>query len=110
MAAQSLRNGFVYLLHLDAPLSPNSPSRHYIGWCYHVPSRMQQHLKGRGSRFMQVARERGIGFQIARIWPGDRGWERCLKNRKEAPRLCPICRKAHDPRQLALDLPEEDLL
>jgi hypothetical protein len=96
----------IYLLHLDSPLSPSSPSRHYIGYTRHVPSRMQAHLTGRGARFMQVARERGIGFVISRTWQGDRSFERRLKNRKEGPRLCPICRKAHAI--MALEL--EDLL
>jgi len=53
---------------------------------------------------MQVARERGISFQIAAIWPGDRSYERQLKNKKSAPRFCPICRKAHDPNQFVMDI------
>jgi len=40
--------GFVYLLHLDAPLSPKHTARHYLGYTTHVPSRMQAHLTGRG--------------------------------------------------------------
>lgn len=103
-------NGFVYLIHLDAPLSPKHTSRHYIGWAFNVSSRMQQHFKGRGSRFMAVAKERGISWQLAATWPGDRTYERQLKQKKHAARLCPICKQAHDPRQLTLALPEEDLL
>jgi hypothetical protein len=59
----------------------------------------------------QVAKERGIGFQIVRIWPGDRTLECQLKNQKNAPKLCPICRVAHKVPvgQLTLDL-EDDLL
>jgi hypothetical protein len=103
--------GYVYLIHLDAPLSPKSASRHYIGYTKHVPSRMQQHARGRGARFMAVAKERGISWSIARIWPGDRGWERALKNRHDAPRLCPICRRMPPKDQLSFvaDL-EEDYL
>jgi hypothetical protein len=71
---------------------------------------MEAHFKGRGARFMQVARERGIGFVIARTWQGDRTMERRLKNRHEAPRLCPLCRQAPPAGQLVLDLPDEDLL
>jgi hypothetical protein len=102
------RPSFVYLLHLDAPLSDRHTARHYLGFCYHIPSRMAKHSAGTGARFMQVAKERGIGFQIARIWPGDRSFERQLKNQKNAPKLCPICRRAH-PNQLMMDL-EGDLL
>jgi predicted GIY-YIG superfamily endonuclease len=102
--------GYVYLLHLDAPLSPKHTARHYLGYTTHLPSRMQAHLTGRGARFMQAAHERGISFVIAAVWPGDRSYERKLKNQKRGPKLCPICRRAHDPRQLTLDLADEDLL
>jgi hypothetical protein len=101
--------GYCYLLHLDQPLNPTRPARHYLGYTKHLPSRMAAHLEGRGARFMQVARERGIGFVISRVWPGDRTFERKLKNRKEAPRLCPICQKRAPAGQLAMDL-SDDLL
>src|SRR3712207_3017914 len=102
--------GYVYLLHLDAPLSKKHTAQHYIGFTRHMPSRMVAHRTGRSrARFMQVAHERGIGFRIARIWPGDRTFERKLKSRHEAPRLCPICKHTPPAGQLALDL-EEDLL
>ena len=99
---------YVYLLHLDRPLSERHTARHYIGYTKHLPSRMEAHFKGRGARFMQVVKERNISWCIARIWQGDRLFERQLKNRKEAPRLCPICRR-NPPNQLQLDL-DEDLL
>ncbi len=99
---------YVYLIHLDQPLSPKSPSRHYIGYTRHLPSRMEAHFKGRGSRFMQVARERNISWCIARTWIGDRVFERILKNKKCAPRLCPICQRT-PPGQMIMDL-DEDLL
>ena len=100
---------YVYLIHLDQPLSPNSPSRNYIGYTRHLPSRMEAHFKGRGARFMQVARERNISWCVARIWPGDRVHERLLKRRKNAPKMCPICQRTPPAGQLTLDL-EEDLL
>jgi len=104
--------GYCYLLHLDAPLNPNRPARHYLGYTRHLPSRMEAHLTGRGARFMQVARERKIGFVISRVWPGDRAFERKLKRRKEAPRLCPICRAQPPTDQLPLAFPDplDDLL
>ncbi len=101
--------GFVYLLHFDRPLSEKHTAQHYIGWAYRLDSRMQQHIKGRGARFTQVANERGIGYVIARSWQGSRTYERQLKNRKCARKLCPICQAAHDARQLTMNL-EEDLL
>jgi len=99
----------VYLLHFSRPISEKHTARHYIGWAYHLGSRIQQHLHGRGARLTQVALERGITFEIAAIWPGDRTYERKLKNQKRGPKLCPLCRRAHDPRQQVMDL-EEDLL
>lgn len=101
--------GTVYLLHFDRPISDRHTAQHYIGWAYHLGSRANQHLAGRGARLTQIAKERGIGFVIAAAWPGDRHYERRLKNRKNAPKLCPICRKAHDLNQLTMEL-EEDLL
>jgi len=56
-----------------------------------------------------VAHERGIGFVVAATWPGSRSFERQIKRRKNAPRYCPICRRARqqDQRQM-MDL--DDLL
>ena len=106
---------YIYLLHFDEAIGSDKArgkAQHYIGSAYNLSSRMQQHMTGRGARLTQVLKERGIGFTIARIWPGDRRFERKLKNRKQAPRLCPICRARSQPGQLPLDLPDplDDLL
>lgn len=84
----------VYLIHLNKPLSPNHTSRHYIGFATDVDARIQTHLKGGtgAARFMQVAKERNIDWVVARTWSGGtRSFERSLKNRKNASKLCPIC-------------------
>lgn len=81
----------VYLIHLNRPLSPDSPSRHYIGYSDDLDRRLDKHITGNGSRFMEVAKERRISWRVARTWDGGRTLERKLKNRKEAPALCPIC-------------------
>lgn len=107
---QQHRGGVVYLLHFERPISEQHTAQHYLGWAYHLGSRIEAHLHGRGARLTQVAKARGITFEIAAVWPGDRTYERKLKNQKHAPRLCPICRRAFDPRQLTLDLESEDLL
>jgi hypothetical protein len=83
--------GTVYLLHFDRPISPNHTTQHYLGWTSYLPARALAHLFGRGARLTQVAHERKIGFVIARVWPGDRWYERKLKRQKNGPRLCPIC-------------------
>src|SRR5689334_487460 len=92
MKGEPIRCGTIYLLHFDRPISDKHTAQHYTGWTTYLPGRALAHLRGRGARLTQVALERGIGFCIARTWPGDRDFERRLKNRKEGPRLCPICR------------------
>lgn len=81
----------VYLLHFDRPISPNHSCRHYLGWTMNLPKRLEAHRKGQGARLCEVAMERGIGFDLARVWAGTRRLERRLKNRKNGPKLCPIC-------------------
>lgn len=81
----------VYLLHFERPISPDHTTRHYLGWTNDLYRRLRAHEQGRGARLTQVALERGISWQLVAIWPGDRGYERLLKRRKCAPRLCPIC-------------------
>lgn len=84
--------GVVYLLHFEDRINPAHPCQHYIGWAADLGPRINAHRNGTGARLTQVAAERGIGFKVARVWPdADRHFERKLKNRKEAPRLCPIC-------------------
>lgn len=87
----------VYLLHFSHPIAANHTCRHYIGVADDLGARIAQHRAGTGARLTQVAKERGIGFVVARIWEdGDRTLERRLKDRHEGPRLCPICNRAHD--------------
>jgi predicted GIY-YIG superfamily endonuclease len=82
--------GTVYLLHLHGKIAGHAG--HYIGFSTNLEQRIQDHENGRGARLMEVAKERGIGFRIARLWRGQtRSFERCLKNRKNAPQLCPVC-------------------
>lgn len=84
-----------YLLHFERPISPKSTCQHYIGFANNLEARVSYHRKGRsGVRLLEVAHERGIGFEVARVWEdGSKQLERQLKNRKNAPQLCPICQK-----------------
>lgn len=84
---------YCYLLHFDRPISPDHTCQHYLGYARDsVMKRAIEHLNGRGARLTQVAKERGIGFRIVRIWRnGTRRLERQLKNGKRGTRLCPIC-------------------
>lgn len=79
----------VYLLHFEPAYKH---ARHYCGYADDVEPRINAHLHGRGARLTQVAHDAGCALILARVWPdGDRTLERRIKNRKAAPRLCPIC-------------------
>ncbi|HET9970361.1 MAG TPA: hypothetical protein VFQ68_19160 [Streptosporangiaceae bacterium] len=81
--------GTVYLIHFDQPVSDHA--RHYLGWTSDLDARLDDHRQGRGARLMEVLRERGIGWHLARTWEGTRNRERAIKARAEGPRLCPDC-------------------
>ena len=79
----------VYLLHFE---SPYQHARHYIGWAKDIDARVSAHVSGRGSKLTQAVHYAGIAMQLVRKWTGEtRGFERKLKNRKNAAQLCPIC-------------------
>jgi hypothetical protein len=44
-----------------------------------------------GARLMEVVTDAKIDWKVARTWNGDRKLERRLKNRHNAPALCPRC-------------------
>lgn len=83
----------VYLIHFEKPFRH---ARHYIGFVEHARNlnrRLEHHRAGRGSRLLRAVAQAGISFEIVRIWAeGDRSFERKLKNRKEAPTFCPVCK------------------
>lgn len=81
--------GFVYLLHFDRPLNGFS---HYVGWTKDVEKRIEAHRAGRGAILTRRLKRAGIGFQLARTWPGDRKLEHQLKRQKQARMLCPVCK------------------
>jgi len=80
--------GFVYLLHFDRPYKH---AAHYMGWALDVEVRVKQHRAGKGAKLMRVIKDAGIGFELARTWPGDRKLEYRLKRQRQARKLCPIC-------------------
>ncbi len=81
----------VYLLHFEQPISPGHPAQHYIGSAKMLIGRLDIHHDCPDARLLQVAKERGIGFALARTWPGGRQEERRIKRWKMGRRLCPIC-------------------
>lgn len=99
----------IYLIHFDRPyVSANGKGRagHYLGWTTDLAARLEAHRHGKGARLMEVIKAAGIGWALARTWPGDRKRERELKNMGGASRRCPHCgitpqadHKPHGPRQ-----------
>jgi predicted GIY-YIG superfamily endonuclease len=85
---------FCYMLHFSASFSH---SRHYIGTTHDVVKRVTRHMKGQSNvGFLNAALASGIHFTLVRVWSGGHDVERKLKDRKDAPRQCPICnRKFH---------------
>jgi predicted GIY-YIG superfamily endonuclease len=82
------RTGTVYLLHFDQPYRH---ARHYVGWALNVKRRLAEHEAGRGARLLAVVRAAGIGWQLARMWPGSRARERQIKRQGGHARHCPLC-------------------
>jgi predicted GIY-YIG superfamily endonuclease len=80
--------GTVYLIHFDKPYKH---ARHYLGWAQQLNRRLRHHEAGTGARLLQVIREKGITWTVARTWPGDRHLEAELKRDKHNSRMCPIC-------------------
>jgi len=80
--------GTIYLLHFDRPYQH---ARHYTGWTLDLDNRLAKHAAGRGARLLQIAAAFGIGWHLARTWPGTRNLERALKRQGGASRRCPLC-------------------
>jgi predicted GIY-YIG superfamily endonuclease len=81
--------GTVYLIHFSEPYKH---ARHYTGWSTNLKARLRDHGNGHGARLMEVLKDAGIGWELSRTWENvDRNFERRLKRRGGAARICPIC-------------------
>lgn len=83
--------GTCYLLHFDRPYRH---AQHYLGWARNLEARLAEHATGSGgraARLIQVVTAAGIGYTLARTWPGSRGRERQLKRQGGHSRHCPLC-------------------
>lgn len=83
--------GYLYLIHFTIPYKH---ARHYLGFTKDLPARLMQHRIGQGANLMRVIEEAGIPWKVSRLWVGDRYLERSLKNTRNVPKLCPVCRQA----------------
>ncbi len=83
--------GTIYLLCWAK--TPYKHATHYLGWSSvgKLESRLAAHRAGRGARLMEVIKEAGIEWTLARTWQGDRNRERQLKRQGGKSRLCPMC-------------------
>jgi predicted GIY-YIG superfamily endonuclease len=97
VSGRARQAGTVYLLHFDQPYKH---ARHYVGWASNVKRRLAEHQAGHGARLLAVVRAAGIGWQLARMWPGSRARERQIKRQGGHARKCPLCgvRPRHLPR------------
>ena len=89
-----MKTNGVYLIHFEPKFKH---AKHYLGYTDDIERRFGDHQKGRGARLTQVVVEAGHELKLVRMWPGeDRNFERSLKNRKNAPKLCPCCNETLD--------------
>lgn len=91
--------GTVYLLCFGEhgrPVTGNRVARHYLGWTEAgVDDRLAAHLAGVGSPLVAAVVRDGGTVRLVRTWSDvDRHFERRLKRRAEATRLCPACVQA----------------
>lgn len=82
--------GQVYVLHFEPAFRH---ARHYIGFAVNAEKRIRQHRLGlsKCGKLPAAAVAAGCELQVAAIAPGSRWYERWLKNRGSAARVCPIC-------------------
>ncbi len=82
--------GMVYLIHFHRKLNR---AGHYIGYTDNLEKRLLCHKSGNGSKLMKAVVVAGISWEVVRVWENvDRHFERRLKNQKNSPKLCPICK------------------
>ena len=90
---QGAPQGGVYLLHFEQRYEH---AGHYTGHADDFNNRVTEQASGdsRAARLLQVIAQAGIGFRLARTWPGaSKGYERSLKNSGGASRYSPICQE-----------------
>lgn len=107
---------YVYLLHFEQPIAPGRhTTQHYIGKADDLAQRIAAHARGRYNgggngcaKLCAVAKGRGIGFRVVRVWRGGRALETRIKARKNAPALCPICGRGYALRDVE-EIPAADI-
>lgn len=85
----------IYLIHFDKPFHH---ARHYVGFTAkdQVDERLKEHRRGTGAKILRALNECGIGYQVVRLWYGDRDFERRIKNQNNTGRYCPVCQNGKE--------------
>lgn len=100
--------GDIYLFcfrNADGSKGKVAHAGHYLGWSGDLPARTLAHEVGRGACMTKAAKSNGLSLVLVRQWIGTRSDERTLKNRKNGPKLCPLC---NPPKGKAPKLPIKD--
>ena len=82
--------------HFHQPIAPGRHTcQHYMGSAEDLQARLTLHTAGQGAKLCKVAIERGITWELAKVWEATasegRKLERKLKARHNGKALCPIC-------------------
>lgn len=94
--ARSSTRGTVYLLHFDRPFGH---AEHYAGWALDHQTRVDEHLRGEGSRLVAAAIAAGVHVELVRVWENQtRAFERQLKQNGTLKRVCPLCKPSYNAR------------
>lgn len=85
----------VYLIHFHRPI-PGGQARHYVGVTSDLEERLRRHGAGHGALLFRIARNWGIGFNVARTWEFEEiqeayDMERWLKEMRNTPYYCLVC-------------------
>lgn len=89
----------VYLIHFDDKLHH---AQHYLGFTESetMEQRIARHRSGSGAKILRACNEAGISYEVVKTWPaGTRDFERSLKKRKCARKMCPVCNQSSNKKQ-----------
>jgi hypothetical protein len=96
--------GELYLLCFRERLGTDKHSiNHYLGFAWDLDARLERHRAGQGARITKALIERGIGWDVVAVWPGNRGVENELKLHS-ATRICPRCTPGAQPPRIVQEV------
>jgi hypothetical protein len=112
--------GWCYLCHFSRPLgnlqNPRAQAQHYLGWAEDeagdregLEQRIAEHLAGHGAKITRAAVAQGIEIVVVATWRAPLAFEKVLKRRKEAPKLCALCMAAQGQRAKRACVPTQQL-